>query len=257
MKKLRIMTIVMMALMLTPFMGQSQKKGEKKVAIATFIMNKKVQPGDLGLGGEALKQAADLAKNPAFSLEPMLQRLHDEFFGDLGDDMPFKILPESEVINHPEYKAYELNFDEDKGLNDELLSFYKIYDGYKYLREGGALDAKEKRDQNRLMEIFGDQADGVMFVQMWFEFKQKLAVGGTGTAGIKAMIWIQLFDKEGKKVFRYREGATSKKSVGIAAGVPVMKIEKILPMCENAFERMLEDMEKDMPKLAKKVAKKL
>ncbi len=257
MKKLPLTAYAIIACMMLSSAVCAQKKGQKKVAIATFIMNKKVQPGDLGLGGEALKQAADLAKNPAFSLEPMLQRLHDEFFGDLGEDLPFEILPEATVIDHPEYKAYELNFDEDKGLNDEILSFYKIYDGYKYLREGGALDPKEKRDQNRLMEIFGDQADGVMFVTMWFEFKQKLAVGGTGTAGIKSMIWIQLFDKEGKKVFRYREGANSKKSVGIAAGVPVMKIEKILPMCENAFERMLEDMEKDMPKLAKKVAKKM
>lgn len=252
-----LLTAITVVLIGIPFGATSQKKTEKKVAIATFIMNKKVQPGDLGLGAAALKGAADLANNPAFSLEPMLQKLHDEFFGDIGEDMPFSILSEQDVIGHPEYKNYELNFDENKGLNDEILSFYKIYDGYKYLREGGIADAKEKRDQWRLMQIFGDQADGVMFVTMWFEFKQKLAVGGTGTAGIRSMIWIQLFDKEGKKVFRYREGATSKKSVGIAAGVPVMKIEKILPMCENAFERMLDDMEKDMPKLAKKVAKKL
>lgn len=230
--------------------------GQKKVAVTTFVMNKKVQAGDLGLGAEALKKSADLADNPSFNLAPMLENLHATFFDDLSKEFPFELIPESEIISNQGYKDYELQFDEEKGINKALLSYYMTYDGYKYLREGGKLTAKEKRDEINMAEIFND-ADGIMFVTMWFQFKKKLAVGGTGTAGISAYIWMQLFDKEGGKVFRYREFATSKKSVGIVAGVPVMDVSKIMPMCEDAFDRMIDKMNKDIPKLTKKVDKKL
>lgn len=229
---------------------------QKKVAVVTFLMNKKVQAGDLGLGAEAVKKSADLTDNPAFNLEPMFERLHETFFNDLSKKFPFELIDENNVIGNQEYKDYELKFDEDKGLNKLMLSSYNIYEGYKYLRVGGKLTAKEKRDEYNMSQIF-KEADGVIFVSMWFEFKKKLAIGGVGTAGINAFMGMQLFDKEGNKAFRYGESATSKKSVGMVAGIPIMDIKKIMPMCEDAFEKMLVKIEKDIPKLIKKVDKKL
>ena len=229
---------------------------QKKVAVTTFMMNKKVQPGDLGLGAEALKKATSLADNPSFNLNPMLDQLHKTFFNDLAKKFPFELIDEQEVVGSQGYKDYELQFDEEKGLNKAILSFYIHKDGYRFLREGGKLTAREKRDEINMLEIF-PEADGIMFVQMWFAFAKKIAIGGTGSAGINAYFNMQLYNREGKKVFRYREFATSKKSVGIVAGIPVMDVNKIMPLCESSFERMLEKMEKDIPKLVKKVDKKL
>lgn len=252
--KIKQSILVLSTLMLSlTFFTQAQKK----VAVVSFYMNKKVQPGDLGLGGEALKKAADLADNPAFKLDPMLERLHETFFNDLSKEFSFELLDESSVTENPAYKNYKLGFDTTKAINKAVMSYLLHYDGYKYLREGGKLDAKETRDEYRLMKIFSDQADGIVFVNFWFAFSKKLAVGGTGSADMRAFFQMLLFNKERKKVFRYQESASSKKSIGIVAGVPVMNIEKIKPLCEDAFGRMLVKIKKDIPKLTKKVDKKL
>lgn len=248
-------SLLLIVCLLFHFFGVSGQ--DKKVAVTTFYMNKKVQAGDLGLGAAALKKSADLADNPAFNLAPMLDKLHETFFDELSKEFPFQLLDEATVIENQAYKDYQVSFDETNAINKAILSYLIIYDGYKYLREGGKLGAKEKRDEYRLMQIFSDQTDGIMFVNLYFAFKKKLAVGGTGTAGISAYFQMQLFNKEGKKVFRYHEYAVSKKSVGIVGGVPVMDIKKILPMCQDSFEKMLGKMKKDIPKLTKKVDKKL
>jgi hypothetical protein len=36
-----------------------------------------------------------------------------------------------------------------------------------------------------------------------------------------------------------------------------MTSDKVLPLCENATERLLEDLKKELPKLVKKVDKNL
>jgi hypothetical protein len=77
-----------------------------------------------------------------------------------------------------------------------------------------------------------------------------------GNAGMRAFINIDLFNKDAKKVFKMEEYATSKKSVPLINGVPIMTSDKVLPLCENATERLLEDLKKELPKLVKKVDKK-
>jgi len=77
-----------------------------------------------------------------------------------------------------------------------------------------------------------------------------------GSAGISAYADIRLWTKDSNKVFRINEYATSKKSVGMVAGVPIIKLEKILPMCEDASERIVKDLNKKLPKIVKKVSKK-
>ena len=37
--------------------------------------------------------------------------------------------------------------------------------------------------------------------------------------------------KEGKKVLGIMEYGTSKQTVGIVGGIPIMKVEKLLPLC--------------------------
>ena len=68
---------------------------------------------------------------------------------------------------------------------------------------------------------------------------------------------IKLWNKEGKKVFSINEYGTSKKSVPIVGGIPIMKTDKLLPLCESASEKLVADLEKKIGKVAKKSAKKL
>jgi hypothetical protein len=41
----------------------------------------------------------------------------------------------------------------------------------------------------------------------------------------------------------------------MVAGVPVLDLDKIKPLCEEAAENLMKDMQEKMPKLAKKVEK--
>ena len=75
--------------------------------------------------------------------------------------------------------------------------------------------------------------------------------------GVRTYINIDLFNKDAKKVFKLDEYATSKKSVALVSGAPVMNYDKLMPMCKNATEELLDDLNKKIPKIAKKVDKKL
>jgi hypothetical protein len=138
-----------------------------------------------------------------------------------------------------------------ENINDRFIAI----DGYNVLLSGGNL-LRSWRTESHLLEIFPD-VDGVMFVYLHFQFEPKVNIGGMGNAGMRAFINIDLFNKEAKKVFKMEEYATSKKSVPLINGTPIMTYDKVLPLCTNASERLLEDLEKNLPKLVKKVDKKL
>jgi hypothetical protein len=104
-----------------------------------------------------------------------------------------------------------------------------------------------------MLEIF-KEVDGVMLVNIDYAFVKKMV---PFTAGIQAYVSIKLFDREGKKVFKIREFATSKESVGIVGGIPIMSPEKLLPLCENATQEVVEDLAKRLKKIAAKADKKL
>ena len=72
----------------------------------------------------------------------------------------------------------------------------------------------------QMIKMFND-ADGVMFVSMGYEFIKKTV---PFTAGVRAFVRIKLWNKEGKKVFAINEYGISKKSVGIV-GDSLMKPE--------------------------------
>ena len=89
---------------------------------------------------------------------------------------------------------------------------------------------------------------------MGYEFVKKTI---PFTAGVRAFVRIKLWNKEGKRVFSINEYGTSKKSVGIVGGIPLMKAAKLLPLCESASEKLVADLAKRIKKVAKKSAKKL
>jgi S-adenosylmethionine synthetase len=72
---------------------------------------------------------------------------------------------------------------------------------------------------------------------------------------MRAFARIALYDKTGKKVFAISEGENSKKTSVMVGGIPVMKTEKILPMCESALQQLMKDLEKRLPKVIKKADK--
>ena len=251
MKKTGILVLI---LVFAGLMGFAQKK---KVAVVTFYVKKNIDFSGLSNNAALAGAVASLAEDPNFDLQPALQQYHDAFFNDLAKSLPFELIDEGVVINNEEYKAYENigtnTADEDR----KLFQYYIAYEGYKPLKEVAKISNDKYRAELDMLKMFGDEVDGVMFVVLDYTFVQKLAVGGTGTAGIAAWTRIKLWNKDGDKVFAKNEQGTSRKSVPIAAGVPVMKPAKIQELCESATEKLIKDLMKKLPKTVKKVDKKL
>ena len=230
----------------------SSINSQKKVALTSFWVSKHIGFEQIGGNAGLVAAIASLSEDPNFNLQPVLDNFYKTFTEDYSENFPFELMSEEDVIKRPEYIAYQGRFNEGKDADrSKLFQRYLTPKGYKPLVE--SLFKGEKSNQMQMIKMFKD-ADGVMFVSMGYEFIKKTV---PFTAGVKAFVRIKLWNKEGKKVFAINENGISKKSVGIVGGIPIMKPEKLLPLCENASEKLVSDLSKKIGKVTKKAAKKL
>jgi len=196
---------------------------------------------------------SSLMEDPNFNLQPVLDNFYTTFTEEYAEQFPFALLPTDSVIGKKEYQEYEGRFNEDEDEDrSKLFQRYLTPEGYTPLQE--SLFKGENSNQMQMVEMFKDQADGIMFVSMGYEFIKKPV---PFTAGIRAFVRIKVWNNEGKRVLSINEYGTSKESVAIVGGIPIMKPEKLLPLCENASEKLVKDLNKKLGKIAKKCAKKL
>ena len=228
---------------------------KKKAAVVTFYVDKHISFAQQASGVAFIAGLASLAEDSSFNLTPVLYRFHDIFFKEYAPQLPFDLLPEEEVINNPEYIKYESYFGESKDdQKSKFLKQYITYPGYKPLIL--TLASREKQNTPRMLEIFSKSADGVMFVYLSYEFVTQMAIGGVGSASIRAYLHMVLFNKEGKRVFSVNEYGMSDGNVPVVMGFPALDPAKLIPLCQSASDKVMRDLVKKLPKLTKKVEKK-
>ena len=242
----KITTFCLIALFASSF-AVAQKK---KVAVFTFYANKMVEFNELGAGFDFLLQdILQLRDDPNFNLTPILNTYHDNFFNDYSKEFPFELLPESEVLNNADYQDFTPKFD----VKNYDAANYLMHGNYKYIYEGFMGQANEVA----MAKMFADKADGVMFVYVNFAFEKGFGIGSTMTIKMRATTRVALYNKTGEKVFAFYENERSKKTGVMVGGVPVVKPEKILPMCESALQELMGDLRKRIAKIVKKSDVKL
>lgn len=242
----KITTFCLIALFASSF-AVAQKK---KVAVFTFYANKMVEFNELGAGFDFLLQdILQLRDDPNFNLTPILNTYHDNFFNDYSKEFPFELLPESEVLNNADYQNFTPKFD----VKNYDAANYLMHGNYKYIYEGFMGQANEVA----MAKMFADKADGVMFVYVNFAFEKGFGIGSTMTIKMRATTRVALYNKTGEKVFAFYENERSKKTGVMVGGVPVVKPEKILPMCESALQELMGDLRKRIAKIVKKSDVKL
>ncbi len=226
---------------------------QKKVAVVTFYVNKYIGTDQLGGAASLVAGVATLAEDPDFDLTSVLNNFHDVFFDEYAAAFPFELLPEEQVLNNADYQAFESIGGETADVDrDKFFQQFIAYEGYKPLAE--YILAGKNKNERQMLEIFKDQVDGVMFVYLDYNFVK----GAFGlTANIQAYARMKLWNKEGKRVFTLNEFANSKKSVAAIGGIPVMDTDELLPLCEDASQRLFADLGKKIGKIVKKANKKL
>jgi len=224
---------------------------KKKVAVVTFYVDKYINADKIAEGSRQATYEKTQEDDPMFDLRPILVEFHETFMKKYAKEFPFELAPEKEILNNPMYKAYKgLDGIEDQSEMDELGEAindrFIAIDGYNVLLTGGNM-LRSWRTESHLVKILEDEnIDGVLFVSLWFAWEPKVAVGGLGNAGIRSYINMDLFDKDAKKVFKLDEYATSKKGVALVSGAPIFDYKKLLPMCQNATEELLEEVDKKL-----------
>lgn len=256
MKKIFYLTFIL-------FLVTSITYGQKKrIAIVTFYVDKYINANKIVETSRQATYEKTKEDDPRFDLRPILEDFHETFMKKYVKEFPFEVVPEDEIINNIMYKAYKgLDGVEDQdsvdNLNEAINDRFIAIEGYNVLLTGGNM-LRSWRTESHLLKILEDvNIDGVMFISMSYAWEPKVAFGGLGNAGIRSYINIDLFNKEAKKVFTLEEHATSKKSVALVSGAPILNYDKLLPMCANATEKLLDDLNKKLPKYIKKVDKKI
>ena len=93
MKKTLILTSLIFFLLSSLSFAQ-----DKKVAVVTFYVNKKINVGEFGV--TAAIAVDKLSDDPNFKMEPLLTKFHTQFFESYSKSFPFQLLPEDQVVNN-------------------------------------------------------------------------------------------------------------------------------------------------------------
>jgi len=227
------------------FLIQAQ---EKKVAVVGFYTDKIIGYNSLDKENQGFISAmASLPFNPDYRLDGIFEKFHAKFFKDYAPKLPFKVIEEDSILNDSSY----LNFETSRNYRtpDSVL----VYKGYKYMHEGFLA----KRNAKAIATTLKDKSDGVMFVTIDFNFTNGKGLGGTRLIRIKANVRMTVYNSEGKKVYTFKEGARSKKTITMFKRIPIIKANKIMTLCDDALNRLMKDLDKKITKINKKVGDKL
>ncbi len=149
--------------------AQAQKK---KVAVVTFYGDKYINFSELDGNASLAGTIATLSKDPNFDIKPIVKKFHDTFFNELAKELPFDLYPEEKVIKSQQYIDYKSRMGETEDASDPaLFQNYVVADGYKPMTE---TMSKKYKNELKMLEIFGKDVDGVMFVYIDFAFVKSL-----------------------------------------------------------------------------------
>jgi len=242
MRKFLFTAVILLGMAITGSYAQN-----KKVAVITFYVSKQIDVSDFGVAAKAA--ALSLSDEPDFNLTPLIVNFHDQFFSTYSKNFPFDLAPENEVLDKVEYRNYVPLFDP-TGNPANQLKYNIPYDGYKIIINWG-----EAANVKNMLAMF-NQYDGVMVVTIGFRLLQ-YGFNNMGVARMMAGANIELYNRDGVRVFSISDNGKSKSVSPMVAGVPVMTSSKVLPMCQDALDHLMTELNKDLPKLIKKANAKL
>lgn len=239
-------TVLVLTFLSLFMLGNAQKK---KVAVVSFYADKMIDLSALSASADLIAKNTNLSDDPNFNLTEPLKKLHSAFFSEYSKNFDFEIISEEDVLSNETYKAFEPTYEEAGNIVKDVKSTTSI-EGYNVIPNY----RKNVKDLKAVAEDLG--VDAIMFIHLDFGFV-KTGVGSFGYVSIQARYSMDLYSKDNNSIFQFREVAGSSKKAVMVKGIPVMKTDKIQPMCESAVDKLMKDLNKKVKRLAKKSNRKL
>ncbi len=105
-------------------------------------------------------------------------------------------------------------------------------------------------------EIVQSGVDGVMVAYINFNIYSAGGIGPMAKKKVYAYVNLKMFNKDGKRVFKLKERASSDEGVLSVAGI-ITDIKKVMPMVQSAADNLMKDMEAKLPKSLAKMARSM
>ncbi|MEX1188836.1 MAG: hypothetical protein WED33_06215 [Bacteroidia bacterium] len=190
-----------------------------------------------------------LMKDSSFNLVPIVNKFDVTIRETFLPQFPFPFLDKSEVVDADGYP-------EIKELTRWAKNDWSTTPADKYVSIAAYGIADDNDAIAKSFEILGDEIDGVMIAYINFNIYDAGGVGPLAKKKVYAYVNIKIFDRQGNRIFKLKERASSDKGVLSVSGI-ITDLDKVLPMIESASNNLLEDMVKKLPKSLNKMAKKI
>lgn len=200
-----------------------------KATVHSLIINRQIDAGQFATIGGLISSAAQRDK---LDLQPMVDRLQKDVYGDYTKNLPFAIVPEKDLLANGKY-ANEIA----KETNN-FSPFYLTPAGYSKAPLG-------RKNAIAMGEAF-PEANATLGITIDFALKKTsgISIGGfsAGRAVIEAAVNFTILNSKGETLVQKRVVAQSKTSVGVVVGA--FKADALPAMCNEAADKALESFNK-------------
>ncbi len=207
--------------------------------------------GDRNLSDDPLetKLFEAIMKDTAFNLVPIVNKFDKTIREKFLPQFPFPFVTKDEVVKaqgYPELKALT------RWAGDNWYS--TPADGYVPIAAFGIADDTEAIKKS--FEIVQQGVDGVMIAYVSFNIYDAGGFGPMAKKKIYAYVNLKIFNKDGKRIFKLKERASSSEGV-LAVGGIITDFGKLKPMIASAADNLLKDMESTLAKSLSKMTKQM
>jgi len=189
-----------------------------------------------------------LMKDTSFNLVPIVNKfdvlIRDKFI----PQFPFAFTSKDEVVKAQGYQGL-------RDLTRWAKENYFMTPATDYVPIAAFGIVNDNDAIKKAFEVVPD-IDGVMIAYVDYKIYTAGGIGPLSSKKIYAYCNLKIFNKDGKRIFKLRERATSKEGVMAVAGY-LTDVKKVMPMIESASINLFADMQEKLPKSLAKMAKQM
>lgn len=188
-----------------------------------------------------------LMKDTSFNLKPIVNKFDVTVREKFLPQFPFAFLTKDEVVNSAGYTDL-------KQLTRWANEDWSTTPADKYTPIAAFGIADDTEAIKKSFEIVGQGVDGVMIAYINFNIYDAGGIGPLAKKKVYAYVNLKIFNKDGKRIFKLKERASSDMGVLAVAGI-ITDVKKVMPMIISSSDNLLKDMEAKLPKALAKMAK--